>query len=163
MPAAFATRLLLLGTFWIGSANFALAQAVPLAVPDDFSGDYVLATQPTDQFYLIVGSLADSSHTTHVSIRTQTSPGPERLQVEKDAPESAWKNQIEAQARLLERQRRERPALDRYPLQSAPPRSKLFHLFTGEHDLRRQRSQLPDGRRRSVRAWTYRSSLRRPK
>ena len=137
MPAVLGRRLgILIGAIWLALASFAWAQPMPLAVEQNHA-ECVLATpHPDDQFYLMVGSLTEASHTTRITVRTESSPGPEFILLEKSTPDPLWKTRIEAAARFLERQRnRERPALDRFPPLNFPAPSKTFHLFTGERDL----------------------------
>ncbi len=135
MPAYLSPRIFLIGAIWIGVTLPSQAQSIPLAAERNHS-EYVLATpNPTDQHYLIVGSLADSSRTTRITLRTQSAVGPEYTPQEKSILDPAWKQKIDSQASFLERQRQERPAQSRFPPQAAPLPSKTFHLFTGERDL----------------------------
>ena len=117
------------------SGPVARAEVIPLATQQGRC-EFILPTpDPAEEFFLIVGSLADGSTTTKVQVRISPSAGPAFLPLEKTKPDSAWKAQVEAKARFLERARRNRPTLNRFSPLARPPADKIFHLFTGERDL----------------------------
>lgn len=133
---AFGTRRLLSGGFvCLILVGLARGEAVPLAVSKD-GCECVLATpQASTQFYLLIGSLAESSRITQVSVRTQAASGPAYVPVEAAEPDQAWRLRVETQARFLERQRGQRPALNRFSPQAAPQATRNFYLFLGARDL----------------------------
>src|SRR5688500_13289065 len=106
---------------WLIWVSPGRGEVLPVQVSHN-SCETVLATpHPGTQFYLIVGSLADGSRTSRISVRTDRSPGPENIPSARDEPGADWSARVEAQARFLERQRRQRPSLDRFPPLEAPP------------------------------------------
>ncbi|HWY85581.1 MAG TPA: hypothetical protein VNX28_02595, partial [Gemmataceae bacterium] len=134
MPAS-GTRWCWVGAAWLALAGVARGEFIPLAVNQGHC-EFVLSTPlKENQFYLIVGSLAEAARGTRISVRTDTDPGPESLPLESAAPEPAWKTHVEAQAQFLDRERGRRPALQRFPPLASPPPAKVFHLFTGDRDL----------------------------
>jgi hypothetical protein len=134
MPASVG-RWSVIGALWLTVASLADAESIPLKVEQGHC-EFVLSTpHESDQFYLIVGSLAAAARDTPIRVSTQATTGPEHLPLDQNMPSPAWRNRIEAQALLLEKQRRQRPALDRFPPLATPPSSKTFHVFTGERDL----------------------------
>ncbi len=127
-------RSALVGAVWVALAALSSAQSIPLASRDGHS-DFVLETSsPADQFYLVIGSLAEATQLSRVRVQIEAAEAPERLPVDTAPPDPVWKSRIDAQARLLARERRARPALDSFPSR-VPPTSKSFHLYRGERDL----------------------------
>jgi hypothetical protein len=124
-----------MGMIWATLASVAPGDTVPLAAPEGHC-EFVLAVRrPGDQFYLIVGSLADAARATRISVRTETDGGPEFLPMDRNEPDRVWKARVDLQARFLERQRRQRATLEIVAPCASPPASKSFHLFTGARDL----------------------------
>jgi hypothetical protein len=134
MPAS-GTRWYCVGAAWLGLLSLARGEFIPLVV-DQGHCEFVLSTpRQENQFYLVVGSLAEASRETRIRVHTETDPGPEFLPLVKSAPDPVWQARVETQARLLDRERRRRPALQRFPPLASPPPTKVFHLFTGDRDL----------------------------
>lgn len=120
---------------WLALAGSVRAEVVPLAAPAGRC-ECVLATpSASDQFYLIVGSLADAAQTTQICVRTETTTGPEFVPVDKAATPPDWNARLEAQARTLERARPRRFSAGSFTPLGAPPTSKTFHLYLGDRDL----------------------------
>src|SRR5262249_44531116 len=106
---------------WLALASTAGGDVIPLAVSNS-PCEFVLATPHTSsQFYLIVGSLSGAAKATSVGVRAQAATGPELLPMADRARDPVWKLGIDTQARDLERQRRLRPAPDRFVPVACPP------------------------------------------
>jgi hypothetical protein len=128
-------RWVIMGAASLGMVARLPAQSIPLAVNHGHCEFVVATPHVSDQFYLVVGSLAGASRITDVRVKSERTDGPESLPLETPAPDASWKNRVEAQAHWLERLRRVRPVHDRFPPLALPPAGKTFHLFTGDRDL----------------------------
>lgn len=124
---------------WACPSSTTQADPFPLQVDRGRATFVLKTTSPDDHYYLVVGSLGSASQTCRVVVRADISPGPESLPLEPAKRDPAWTKRVSDLANLMEKARRQRPALDQFSRLAAPPAVKTFHLFTGARDLENPR------------------------
>jgi hypothetical protein len=108
--------------------------ALPLTVRDGHCSWVLPGSRPTDQYCLVVASLAHGAGPYRVRIVTEATAGPGSAAVEVSPPDEFWRQQVRATQERLQRAR-QRQAFITYPPAANPPRERTFHLFQGEQDF----------------------------
>lgn len=145
-PGAFTVHLILAPLLLLGPVFLLPVHAqtpLPLTVRDGCCEAILSTKHASEQFYLVVGSLARGSGLHRVTVEAAATTAPVVLPVEAPGEEEAWAAPVRelaerlARARLRQNARGAREPAP--PAGNSPPRQKTFHLFIGDKDFQSQR------------------------
>lgn len=126
---------IVIGTGHVSMAeDIPVGQAMPLRVQSGRCECVLPTTDPTEKYYLILGSLSRQSGPHAVRVRTRADDAPISVPRADDRPDESWSARTRAWQDRLTRAR-QRVAFEDYPPASTPPRERTFHLFVKEHDF----------------------------
>src|SRR5205807_3626534 len=112
-----------------------VGRLLPVAVKNGRCDFVLSAAYPDDAFYLIVGSLARQPGSRTISVHTEASAEPVKLELETRAADEEWSRRMRELDERLARARRDQPGTAEYSPAQEPPRRRAFYLFCEEHDF----------------------------
>jgi hypothetical protein len=134
-PVALGTALLLTLASSLPAQDVTPGQVLPLAVRDGVCPVVLPTPRADDQYYLILGSLAQQPGPFRLTIRSETTGVPLYLPLDVAPADEPWRRRVQELNRRLTRARQHQSVPEVYLPAVVPPAQRTFHLFIKQQEF----------------------------